>query len=796
MRARTVQLILKRCLGCREGESALVVTDFPLEPFARAFQQHALALGVETALVTMPPRTAHGQEPPRAVAEAMKSCPVAVLLTSTSLTHTAARREACEQHGVRMASMPGVDIVRLEGLVDIDYDELRARNEELARLLEGARRVRLTSPAGTDLTFEVGGRPVYRDSGDLTRPGAFGNLPAGEVCLAPLEGTAEGVVQIDGSIGGIGRVKDPVLLRFSRGRAVEVGDARLRQALEAAGPDAFQLAEFGIGTNPRASVVGNVLEDEKAVGTAHVALGSNHSMGGAVRVPIHLDAILRDARVEVDGRPVDPKFLTPLASPAAPDPGAITAATLETYKILFENSNDPQYVLDLDTQKFLEVNASFERLTGYTRDELLDGSITVAKLVARESLPTYQQKRETRRMTPSERYDLKFLTKSGEKKPVELSVRRITLFGRDVVVGALRDLTHRKKLEQEMWEKIEELGYANSRIYALTEKIKRVPELTPQLLHITDEEELLERTAGLLCAREGLGYADVNFYLLRDDSLELAHSTVKTKKRRFKLSADHRLIRVLLGEVPGGMTSRDALLPLKGRERNIGVMEVFFHPKEIEVLEDNERALKGYRDLLETLSNVIGLLVENLRLYEKVRHQSIVDHLTGCFNRRYFDQKLAEEINRATRYSRDLSLVLLDVDHFKQINDKMSYKQGDQVLVETAKVFRSHTREVDMVCRYGGDEFAILMPETSYEHAIAKAENLRQVVRSLQFTNTADPDKPLKLTLSIGVTAHHPDIRTGDELLRAVDEALHTAKRSGRDAVCGTFKNTRSGAKA
>jgi diguanylate cyclase (GGDEF)-like protein/PAS domain S-box-containing protein len=519
-------------------------------------------------------------------------------------------------------------------------------------------------------------------------------------------------------------------------------------------------------------------------------------MGGAVRVPIHLDAILRDARVEVDGRPVDPKFLTPLASPAAPDPGAITAATLETYKILFENSNDPQYVLDLDTQKFLEVNASFERLTGYTRDELLDGSITVAKLVARESLPTYQQKRETRRMTPSERYDLKFLTKSGEKKPVELSVRRITLFGRDVVVGALRDLTHRKKLEQEMWEKIEELGYANSRIYALTEKIKRVPELTPQLLHITDEEELLERTAGLLCAREGLGYADVNFYLLRDDSLELAHSTVKTKKRRFKLSADHRLIRVLLGEVPGGMTSRDALLPLKGRERNIGVMEVFFHPKEIEVLEDNERALKGYRDLLETLSNVIGLLVENLRLYEKVRHQSIVDHLTGCFNRRYFDQKLAEEINRATRYSRDLSLVLLDVDHFKQINDKMSYKQGDQVLVETAKVFRSHTREVDMVCRYGGDEFAILMPETSYEHAIAKAENLRQVVRSLQFTNTADPDKPLKLTLSIGVTAHHPDIRTGDELLRAVDEALHTAKRSGRDAVCGTFKNTRSGAKA
>jgi diguanylate cyclase (GGDEF)-like protein len=347
-----------------------------------------------------------------------------------------------------------------------------------------------------------------------------------------------------------------------------------------------------------------------------------------------------------------------------------------------------------------------------------------------------------------------------------------------------------------MWEKIEELGYANSRIYALTEKIRRVPELTPQLLHITSEEELLERTGQLLCAREGLGYADVNFYLLREDGLELAHSTIKTKRRTLKLSSDHRLVRVLAGEVPGGMTNKDAMLALKGRERNIGVMEVFFHPKEIEVLEDNERALKGYRDLLETLSNVVGLLVENLHLYAKVRKQSIVDHLTGVFNRRHFDAKLAEEVNRATRYTRDLSLVLLDVDHFKEINDRMSYKQGDLVLMETAKIFRAHTREVDMVCRYGGDEFAILMPETSYEHALTKAENLRQVVRSTEFTNTHDPSKPLRLTLSIGVTAHHPDLRSGDELLRAVDEALHTAKRGGRDAVCGNFKGNRSPAKS
>jgi diguanylate cyclase (GGDEF)-like protein/PAS domain S-box-containing protein len=788
MKARAVQIILKRCLGHREGESVLVVTDPPMEARARDFLQHALDLGIDTTLVAMGVRQSSGEEPPRAVAEALKSSPIAVLLTSRSLSHTAARREACEKHGARIASMPGADAARLETLLDIDYDDLRGRCEELAGLLENARRIRLTSPAGTDLSLDIRGRTIYRDIGDLSKPGSFGNLPAGEVCLAPIEGTAEGIVCIDGSVAGLGRLKSPITVKFLGGRAIEISDPNLRDLLQPHGPEAYQLAEFGIGTNPRAGIVGNVLEDEKAMGTAHVALGSNASMGGRIHVPVHIDAVLQNAHVEVDGRAIDEKFLTPTVTPAVSDPAAVNVATLETFQILFQNSNDPQYILDLDSQRFLEVNASFERLTGYTRDDLLSSAVTAPKLVARESLPTFQQKRETRRMTPAERYDLKVLTKSGEKRPVELSVRRIVLGGRDVVVGTIRDLSHRKKLEQDMWEKIEELGYANSRIYALTEKIRRVPELTPLLLHITDEEELLERTAQLLCAREGLGYADVNFYLLRDDGLELCYSTIKTKKRKMKLTGDHRLLKVLMSEAAGGMTNREAVLPLKGRERNTGVMEVFFHPKEIEVLQGNERALKGYRDLLETLSNVIGLLVENLHLYDKVKRQSIVDHLTGVYNRRYFDSKLSEELNRAARYGRELSLVLLDVDHFKQINDRMSYKQGDQVLIETAKLFRSYTREVDMVCRYGGDEFAILMPETSYEHALGKAENLRQVVRSAEFTNTMDSDHPLKLTLSIGVTAWHPEIKNGDELLRAVDEALHTVKRSGRDAVCGNYK--------
>ncbi len=785
MNSRVVELVLKKCLGHREGEAVVIVTDTPFEPMAREFAAAAGRLGAETALVAMAPRRNHGEEPPPAVAEAMRSAPVAVLLTSKSLTHTVARRRASEQK-VRIASMPGADPRRLEYLLDIDYDELKAREEEIARRLRGARQVRITTPAGTDLSFEIGGRTVYTDCGDLRSPGAFGNLPAGEVCLAPVEGTGKGVLVVDGSVGGSGKVITPITLRFEAGAAVEISDPQLRETLQSHGPLAFSLAEFGIGTNPKADIVGNVLEDEKAIGTAHVALGANASMGGAVQVPIHIDLILLRAAVEIDGVPLPASFLSSPAErssvPTLPPPAP---ATGETYRPLFQHNNDAQYILDLESQMFIDVNPAFERMTGYTREDCQTGKITAPRMVARESMTTYVQKRETRRVQPSDRYDLKLICKSGEKKPVEISVQRVRIQDRDMVVGSMRDLTERKRLEQEMWEKIEELGFANSRIFALTEKIRRVPEMTPHLLPITDEAELLERAAQHLCSREGLGYADVSFYLLVGDALELRHSTTKTKKRRLSLASDQRLVRVLNGGDPPAITKEHAILPLKGRDRNIGVLEVDFHQKEIEVLEGNVRALKGYQDLLETLSSVLGLLIENLHLYETVRMQSIVDQLTGVYNRRFLDTKLVDEIGRARRYGRALSLMMIDLDFFKQINDTLGHKQGDHVLSESAQLFRSHTREVDTVCRYGGDEFAILMPETPYEGALIKAENLRREASEREFRNLLDPARPVRLTLSIGITGYTKEIKNPDDILRLADGALYEAKRSGRNRIHG-----------
>jgi diguanylate cyclase (GGDEF)-like protein len=250
-------------------------------------------------------------------------------------------------------------------------------------------------------------------------------------------------------------------------------------------------------------------------------------------------------------------------------------------------------------------------------------------------------------------------------------------------------------------------------------------------------------------------------------------------------------VKVLKGEDAGEVTKAGAVLALKGRERNIGVIEVSFHPKEIEVMEGNERALKGYQDLLVTLSNIVGLLVDNLHLYEAVRLQSIVDQTTGVYNRRWFDTKLVEEIHRAERYQRDLSLLLIDLDKFKEVNDTWGHKEGDLVLVESAKIFRKHTREVDIVCRIGGDEFAIIMPETGYEGALQKAELLRKDVAGKEFENLVEPGKAVKVSLSIGVTGYTPEIKSSDAFVRQADDALYAAKRAGRNAVVGAMAKSK-----
>jgi leucyl aminopeptidase (aminopeptidase T) len=213
--------------------------------------------------------------------------------------------------GTRLAFGGRMDREILETEMSADYGEVRERCVRLLEAIGDAATVRVTTAGGTDCTFDVSGRAWKVDDGRVDKRGAFANLPAGEVFIAPLRTGAQGVCVIDRSIAleGIGLVQEPIRLTFDQGRIVAVdGGAeaeRVRRAIAEAGEGADVVAELGIGTNERARITGNVITDEKALGTAHVAFGDNTgSYGGDNHAQIHVDGIMADATIEANGRVV------------------------------------------------------------------------------------------------------------------------------------------------------------------------------------------------------------------------------------------------------------------------------------------------------------------------------------------------------------------------------------------------------------------------------------------------------------------------------------------------------------
>ena len=248
----------------------------------------------------MEPREVDGQEPPAAVAAALAAATVFIAPTRRSLSHTRARKAASEA-GARGATLPGVTEDMLARLMAADFPLMAARSRAVAGLLTAAGSAHVTCPRGTDLTLDLSGRAGIADDGDLTAPGAFGNLPCGEGFASPL--TGEGTV-VAATLASLGLPDAPVELTVRDGRlagaAGEWGE-RWTALMDAAGEQGRNLAELGVGTNDRARLTGNILEDEKMLGTVHVAFGASAGIGGTVAVPVHLDCLIEDATLDVGG---------------------------------------------------------------------------------------------------------------------------------------------------------------------------------------------------------------------------------------------------------------------------------------------------------------------------------------------------------------------------------------------------------------------------------------------------------------------------------------------------------------
>ncbi|ESS04223.1 MAG: leucyl aminopeptidase (aminopeptidase T) [uncultured archaeon A07HR67] len=307
--ADAARTAIEQCLDVGEDESVVVVTDDKREPIGDALYAAATAATDDATVLRYPPSDQHGTEPPAPVAAAMADSDVFLAPTTKSLSHTRARGAACDA-GSRGATLPGItEDVFVTGL-DADYAAIDDACDAMLAAVGDAAEIRVTSPAGTDITFEIGGREWLSDTGVVHDPGTFSNLPAGEVFVAPE--TATGTYVVDGTMmpHGLLDADEQLAFEVEDGLVTAIEDDAVRADIEAAaetvGDAAYNLAELGIGTNVGVDeLVGSVLLDEKAAGTVHIAIGDNAGIGGETDAPLHLDGIVRDPTVYADGEPVE-----------------------------------------------------------------------------------------------------------------------------------------------------------------------------------------------------------------------------------------------------------------------------------------------------------------------------------------------------------------------------------------------------------------------------------------------------------------------------------------------------------
>ncbi len=210
-------------------------------------------------------------------------------------------------------------------------------------------------------------------------------------------------------------------------------------------------------------------------------------------------------------------------------------------------------------------------------------------------------------------------------------------------------------------------------------------------------------------------------------------------------------------------------LPLQVRERVRGVMWVHYN--------EPRRVAEEDLHLLASFANQAAIAIENARLFAETRRLANTDALTGLHNHRYFYHLLDAEVKRARRYGRSLSLIMLDIDHFKQFNDRYGHLAGDEALRSLALILRKNSRRVDTVARYGGEEFAIILPETDLPQAGVQAERLRTAAAEQQWPEGS-------LTISLGAAALSSAMNRVEDLVRDADRALYQAKAAGRNKVC------------
>jgi len=335
------------------------------------------------------------------------------------------------------------------------------------------------------------------------------------------------------------------------------------------------------------------------------------------------------------------------------------------------------------------------------------------------------------------------------------------------------------------------IALQNARLYSLEQQrarqLQAINAIAQQTTAVLDLEELLGTVCGLV--QNAFQVSHVSLFLREDHDLVLrAHYGTLTpcipEGGRFAatmepwasiLADSCTSMESDLCSTPAGRFFAESAsrmcIPLVSFGQTLGVLALDSA--------ETDAFREGDQQSLESVADICATAIQNAHYVNRVKQLAYLDGLTGIFNRRFFELRIMEEIERARRYGAGMAVIMADIDEFKRLNDEFGHVLGDEVLRQVSSLFHQQVRKVDVVCRYGGEEFGILLTQVNAEQALAVAEKLRKMVEAWQF-----PGVPRTVTISAGAAVFPEHGTTRDALVKAADSALYSAKQSGRNAVC------------
>jgi len=452
------------------------------------------------------------------------------------------------------------------------------------------------------------------------------------------------------------------------------------------------------------------------------------------------------------------------------------------YRMIFELSPEANVLLNRNGD-VIDVNGRMEEWLGYNQDQIIGKNFTelpfLSVMSKKKVGKMFYQRMNGETVQP---YELDFITSTGQKK---IGLVRAKIVG-DKISGEaydlvmISDITTSKEAERELHKSVEQ----NRLAVKILHKIGANLELE-EIFKILIEELMYELncSACAILSLQGDGTYKVK-----------AESGFVEKFGMTVFSTDAPTIAYITNNkksVYSNDVRKDSLSGCVPQESNINslICIPIVVDKKVKCIlhldsEEKDAFSREDLDFVEFLAGLISFAVERANLFERFKELSIKDGLTNSLNRRKFNMDIVNEIKRAKRYHRDLSLLMIDIDWFKKYNDFHGHTSGDSVLRELVRLIKKESRETDRLYRYGGEEFIIILPETGKLEAVGLANRLREEVQKKIFAGEELSQPKTALTISIGVSSFPDDGEGIKQLIDAADKALYTAKEKGRNQVC------------